>query len=58
MSTMRLDAMDEKYASTRPAKHPRRKDGRKAVRAYLRTVRPVDDDKAADMAVLARDVIA
>lgn len=51
--SLRLDAMDEKYQSTRPPTG--RKIARPHVRAHLRTVRPVNDDSAADAALNAKD---
>lgn len=54
MLSLRLDALDEKYQSTRPPKRRVRKSLRSHVKAHLRTVRP-DDDTAADRALIARD---
>lgn len=52
MPSMRLDAQDAKFQSTRPPRRPDRRSDQPHVKAYLRTVRP-DDDAAADAALRA-----
>lgn len=55
MLSLRLDALDEKYQSTRPPKRRVRKSLRSHVRAHLRTVRPLDDNAEADRTLAARE---